>query len=307
MEVSHPRRILALTPPSHSSEILTLLRSLTGTAPDTDANGGSTAGLSHAWNTSTAYYKATIPIWVDEVADAAEWSGEFLSPDAAEVLRALGAFVFCFRRPVTAAELDEVKGCLRAVARVRDQGCGHSWDGACLAVALPQHQTPYLARSFEEWEDLAREWGFEYVDSESRGRNEFGEPTGIERLKEALEANDWDGDDGGSLYALEDDGEGGFEAAANELQREMLDMHGSVVPSEAEQPGPGGEEATEERQVELVEAAMLKLQTVRGKADLYRPEGKAIDIRSPDTSADLPERERRKIAARAVGEVLRGL
>ena len=34
--------------------------------------------------------------------------------------------------------------------------------------------------------------GFEYADFEARGRNDYGEPVGMERVKEALEPNDWD-------------------------------------------------------------------------------------------------------------------
>ena len=41
-------------------------------------------------------------------------------------------------------------------------------------------------------DEVCRRWGFEYVDFEARGRNDYGEPVGMERVKEALEANDWD-------------------------------------------------------------------------------------------------------------------
>lgn len=48
------------------------------------------------------------------------------------------------------------------------------WDGTFLAVSMPQSVTPYLEIPFEEWDDLAREFGAEYIDSEAKGRNEFG-------------------------------------------------------------------------------------------------------------------------------------
>ena len=76
---------------------------LTGTAPNPPND--SAVGLSHAWPVKTSYYDAAIPIWIDEIAEAASWSADFLKPEAREVLGVLGAFVFCFRRPLDEAEL----------------------------------------------------------------------------------------------------------------------------------------------------------------------------------------------------------
>lgn len=101
------------------------------------------------------------------------WSSEFLAPEAKEVLTALGAFVVCFRKPVNEAGLSEVKHLLEHVAEVVKEGCGYSWDGVCLAVAMPQSLTPHLEKSFNDWEDLCQEFGFEFVDFESKGRNEY--------------------------------------------------------------------------------------------------------------------------------------
>ena len=38
---------------------------------------------------------------------------------------------------------------------------------------MPQSQTPFLAMSSETWEDICQDHGFEWVDSEAKGRNEF--------------------------------------------------------------------------------------------------------------------------------------
>ncbi len=62
---------------------------------------------------------------------------------------------------------------LAGVERVVKEGCGGSWDGVCLAVGMPQSTTPYLEKSFEQWEEVCRGFGFEFVDFEARGRNEF--------------------------------------------------------------------------------------------------------------------------------------
>lgn len=85
----------------------------------------------------------------------------------------LGALIVCFRKPVNEAALKDVKGLLENVAEVVKEGCGYAWDGVCLAIAMPQSTTPYLDKSFEEWEEICQESGFEFVDFESKGRNEY--------------------------------------------------------------------------------------------------------------------------------------
>ncbi len=66
-----------------------------------------------------------------------------------------------------------MKELLESVGEVVKEGCGMVWDGACLAVAMPQSSTPYLEKSFEEWEELCQEFGFEFVDFEGKGRNQY--------------------------------------------------------------------------------------------------------------------------------------
>ena len=111
----------------------------------------------------------------------------------------------------------------------------------------------------------------------------------MERIKEALEANDWDGggDDDVVGLGLEDsdeeegeEGQGkGFDTEAQELQREMLGMHAAVV-----EPGDLGDDGGEmggakegeegELQVDQLEAMMLKMQAVRGRSLSLKSLGK---------------------------------
>lgn len=137
------------------------------------ATDSTVAGTTHNWSVKTNYYTANIPIWLDEIYEPQVWSSEFLAPEAREVLTVLGAFVVCFRKPIDEAALTEVKTLLENVAGVVKEGCGYSWDGVCLAVAMPQSTTPHLEKSFDEWEDLCQDLGFEYIDFERKGRNEF--------------------------------------------------------------------------------------------------------------------------------------
>jgi hypothetical protein len=186
MEISHPRRILAVSQPD--SGLLDLVKSSIPLSqntprfltPDADLTGieatltaDTVAGTTHTWPIKTPYYTASIPIWLDEITEPQTWSAEYLAPEAREVLTVLGAFVVCFRRPIDENALKEVRALLENVAEVAKEGCGYSWDGVCLAVAMPQSTTPYLEKSFDEWEEFCQEFGFEYVDFESKGRNEY--------------------------------------------------------------------------------------------------------------------------------------
>ena len=67
-----------------------------------------------------------------------------------------------------------IKSTLEAVSTVVRKGCRYGWDGVCLAVSMPQSVTPHLPLEFEEAEELCREAGFEYIEGDAKGRNEFG-------------------------------------------------------------------------------------------------------------------------------------
>ncbi|KAI9749413.1 MAG: hypothetical protein M4579_006879 [Chaenotheca gracillima] len=258
----------------------------------------SIAGLSHSWPLKTRYYTATIPIWIDEISAPAEWAADFTSPAAEEVLGVVGAWVVCFRKPIDREGMDLIKACLRAVSEVSEHG--GAGDGALLAVAMPQSIVPCLQIGTEEWEDMCRELGnFEYIDAEATGKNEFGEVVGIERAREALEANDWEGED--ELLSANDLGleeereneEGVISGEAVEVWREMFGLRESIVAQTqeggSEREGKGNDEDDEEVQVDKLEAMMRKMMAVK------------------DMGAGMSEADRRRLAARTVNEIMGSL
>ncbi|KAJ5129330.1 Alpha/gamma-adaptin-binding protein p34 [Penicillium bovifimosum] len=127
--IPNPRRLLILTPTSHSLSIIPpLLHSLTGvpvldppqqpTAPPQSESTDQTPTTTFAGYTthsplrlSTKYYTTEVPVWVDEIplenqhADtpsaptAEQWKTEFLSADAEIVREAVGALVVCAHNP----------------------------------------------------------------------------------------------------------------------------------------------------------------------------------------------------------------
>lgn len=171
----------------------------------------------------------------------------------------LGAWILCFRKPVKEDEVDKIKETLKAIADVIERACGYAGDNICLAVAMPQSMTPHLDKTSEEWEELCMEYGFEFVDSEAKGKNEFGEELGVKRVEEALKAHDWDGGDGGDAdlgFDEEEFGEG-FDAEELEMNMELFDMKGALHGQEED----GGDE---EGQVEELESMMRKMVAIKG-------------------------------------------
>ena len=130
--------------------------------------------------------------------------------------------------------------------------------------------------------------------------NGFGEKVGVERLREVLETNEWEGGKEGG-YEDEDEGEGeegggmGMGVEVGELRGEMMELRGvgeeEGVGGEAggEVEGEEGEEDGGDEEVRALEGMMLKMQAVR------------------DMGADMPEGERRKFAAKAVRNVMKTL
>ncbi|KAL9121251.1 MAG: hypothetical protein Q9187_002186 [Circinaria calcarea] len=210
-----------------------------------------------------------------------------------------------------------------------------------LAVALPSTTAtatatataPPLTMEEEKWEDLCRESrGWEFIDgTDATGvnkgvgkgiRNEYGdlkleggkvekgltpqsqtnpETTGLARLKEALEANEW---------SIDDEGEQGFEIEGElgglGLEEEEEDFgveirsEGKQVDEEMREPILGRKGDWEDNlpkaaleggdeEVRELERMMLKMQAVK------------------DMGVDMPEAERKKFAAKAVREIMKTL
>jgi hypothetical protein len=129
--IPNPRRLLILTPTSHSLSIIPpLLHSLTGvpvldppqqptTPPQAEPSTEQPPTTTFAGYTThsplrleTKYYTTEVPVWVDEIPlaiqqdanatpapTAEQWKTEFLSADAEIVREAVGALVVCAHNP----------------------------------------------------------------------------------------------------------------------------------------------------------------------------------------------------------------
>ena len=145
---------------------------LTGSAPEPVST--SLAGTTHDLNIKTAYYSATIPVWLDLIASPDEWAESFLSEEAGEVLAVLGGIVLVFALPAASSDAAaKTRDLIRQVGRVVKNGLGGwAWDGVGLAVGVGEGNA-------DEWDDLSADAGLEFVQvqhsgSKDQGRNEFG-------------------------------------------------------------------------------------------------------------------------------------
>jgi len=323
MDISNPRRALALSLSSQAHHLSRVIKDLTGNAPSPVTD--SLAGVTHDLVLSTPYYKTTLPIWLDTPTAPTDWSASFLSDEAREVLDVLGGFIVVFSLH---EDKQETKSLLHEVGKVVKEGLGGwEWDGVGVAVGVGNGDA-------DEWDELCAAGGLEFVQmtGNDQGRNEFGERMGIARVKEALEANDWaslddhdalsdfgefeDPDEKDDQKDLDPENMGfGFDRAGFEGLRKSIWTSGQVQDEKTEAVGGLREGAqaggvsipvsssvdpppTENSQqgsgladedLEQVEKMMRKLQAAR------------------EAGEGMSEAQRKRMAARAVEEVMREL
>ncbi|RFN45817.1 hypothetical protein FIE12Z_9897 [Fusarium flagelliforme] len=293
-------------------------RDLTGTAPESPDPTLGIAGITHPLSLKTPYYSTTVPIWLDLIGSPSDWSESFLSEEAAEVLAVLGGVVVVFTAgPVSASKDHPAKDLVEHVGKVLKKGLGGwEWDGVGLAIGVggDGHE--------EEWDEICAEAGLEFVSVGGKGdtgRNEFGEKTGVARVKEALEANDWSqleaplsGSEFGDFETSstkEDDKDldpkkmgFGFDQKDFEgLRKAIWEASQDVEEPEeskkaetnkegtSEAAAAGGLEDLDEDEIAKIEKMMRKLQAVR------------------EAGEGMGEEQRKRMAARAVEEVMRDL
>lgn len=138
----------------------------------------------------------------------------------------------------------------------------------------------------------------------------LAEPVGIPRIREALESNDWAGDEEVDLSDLDpsehgDDDEpfGTFAFEEAEMGTELLGLKNAVNNLEdTEASLPETDEGA--RQVEELEFMMRKMQSIKGMPKI-KPARAATKSTRPDMGADMDPTARRKFAARAVNDLLK--
>ncbi|TQV94847.1 alpha and gamma adaptin binding protein p34 [Cordyceps javanica] len=343
MDIKNPKRALAVSLQSDKEHLSRIISGITGSEPIPAE--GSLAGITHELRLETKYYTTTVPVWLDLIDSPSEWASSFLSDEAAEVLGVLGGLILVFAIPDSSggsvasapvadgADDDDnnpTRQLIRHVGAVVHQGLGGwAWDGVKLAVGVGGGG----ALDVDEWDELCAEAGLEFVqvggDGDENKLQQFGEKSGIPRIKEALEANEWDlgsadelpsGEEEAASASAEgekkkkDEGDGkqrssdddkallgpddmdfGLDRAAdletlkkalfaNSQEQQQQQQQGYYNDGEEEE-----EQDIDEQDVAKVEAMMRKLQAAR------------------EAGETMGEAQRRKMAAKAVEEVMRQL
>ena len=226
---------------------------------------------------------------MDEIADTEEWKTEFLKPEAAEVVQAVGAWICCLVVD-TKGDVESVNGnILRAVQEVVEEHVGYGAEVTMLAIAGPSRDNgPSISDNEKDgWEDVCIQHGFELVDYGAQGRNEYGERQGRERVREALETNDWDQadneNDNGDFddLGLEDDLRD-YNIDEVGMTAELFDLKAALA-DEEEEPMPASKQKSAVNDLDSVVSRLLAVR---------------------EQSADLPEAQRKRMAAKAVRELL---
>ena len=259
--------------------------------------------MTHEWSVATAYYKATVPIWVDEVTDAPAWQDEFTKPEAKEVVEAVGAWVYCVRRPQNGKVRKEIEATMRAIQAVTEAHASYDGeDGVMLAIVMPANENATDASltastDDEEWEDACTQYGFEYIDYSAKGKNAYGEKIGLDRLREALEANDWTSlteEEDLDFADLDFDGEddfGMFSHSNAEMTEELFGMKAALSSQGA------GDHYSPEPD-DIVPSKRRSIQV----DDLDKLMSKLLAVK--EQSAEMPEAQRKKMAAQAVRDIM---
>ncbi|KAJ6779740.1 hypothetical protein PWT90_02083 [Aphanocladium album] len=298
MDIKNPRRALAVSLQSDKDYLSRILHDITGSKPT--PTEGSLAGTTHDLPLKTKYYTTTVPVWLDLIETPADWSASFLSDEASEVLTVLGGLVLVFSIPSAAADAEATRQLINHVGKVVHDGLGGwEWDGVKLAVGVGSSSgSGDDDADIDEWDELCAEAGLEFVQvgGDDNKLQQFGEKSGIPRVKEALEANEWDL---GSADDEEDVEDGGKQET--DLDPENLDFGLGQVDLETlkkaifagdqdshHDKGKNDQDIGDE-DVAKVEAMMRKLQAAR------------------EAGETVTETQRRKMAAKAVEEVMREL
>lgn len=191
---------------------------------------------------------------------------------------------------------------MQAIADVIERACGYGGDQVCLAVAMPQSTTPYLDVASDEWEEMAIEYGFEYVDAEQSSptaKNEFGEKVGVERVREALEAGEWESMEGFD-FSDDEEGFGGFEAEEAEMNIELFSMK-SALNGDGQELG----DEHEAKEVEELEVMMRKMVAIKGRVKYLLANNELTY--GTEMGEGMEEAERKRFAAKAVNDLMKDM
>lgn len=195
---------------------------------------------------------------------------------------ALGGIVYVFREDSAVETVKRELDALGTLVAKLGWEYGGSGDGVGFVVRMParEKQADRPVVDNDRWEEVCEppRGGWEYVVFEDVGRNEYGEPVGMERIREGLEANDWGvggagagprWDDEGGEYDLDEEDE---LWGNDEMEKELEELTRVILGDEERRKKEGIDlESAEiqEDEVEKFEAMAMRLQGIRCEYILF--------------------------------------
>lgn len=174
---------------------------------DEDDFSGSHSGLIFKIKRQTKYFKHDLSIMVDEYPEKRTrtpswehlnaWSDEFMSEDMEELRRALDGIVFCLNVG-DKATMNDLDPTIEVLEKIYELLGGAEWAGFFAIVGVSSSED---TENHAIVEDAATIRGFEYINLEEDGQNEFRDKLGRDRLVELFDTHDWS-----DIDTSEDDG-----------------------------------------------------------------------------------------------------
>ncbi|KAI5955201.1 IRC6 [Candida jiufengensis] len=159
------------------------------------------SGLIHKTKITTKYYTSNVDIFIDEIPSKRtpifseddkinalkKWCNEFFSPEMESLVESLDGIIFTIN--IKDDSLEYADELLNVVHRVKTLS---NEDNLLAVVATtPKGSNGWDKRYFDEIEDIFIEHGFEFIDFDKQGKNEYKESQGKDRIVELIECHEW--------------------------------------------------------------------------------------------------------------------
>lgn len=199
-----PNHILILGSPNSGKLRVSKLISNDKDFPEIKENE-SHSGIIIKTSLSTKYYHIKLNILIDEypeernksvtdeekLLDLEKWFNEFKSEEFGELREVLDGLVFTVN--MKADSLEFIEKALETVSEIRTSlGDEESqWDGLISIIGSTTQGELVDDDTVEEIEDLVITHGFEFINLNTQGINEFKEKQGKDRVVELIESHEW--------------------------------------------------------------------------------------------------------------------
>ncbi|KAK6867788.1 Increased recombination centers protein 6 [Candida tropicalis] len=199
-----PNHILILGSPNSGKLRVSKLISNDKDFPEIKENE-SHSGIIIKTSLSTKYYHIKLNILIDEypeernksvtdeekLLDLEKWFNEFKSEEFGELREVLDGLVFTVN--MKADSLEFIEKALETVSEIRTSlGDEESqWDGFISIIGSTTQGESVDDDTVEEIEDLVITHGFEFINLNTQGINEFKEKQGKDRVVELIESHEW--------------------------------------------------------------------------------------------------------------------